>query len=215
MIAMKKFLKLCHILILIPFFFFLTYCGGWNPAPSRETPTGGIERAKKNVREGRGVTLGKVFGPGGSTNYEFSTSNPMWRAAFDVIDFMPLVTVDYSGGTIITDWYTDKKAPNESLKFTIRFLSSEIRADSVRVIIHRKVCQQKTNCVVSKISSKLENEIRTAIVKKAARLDRFRDVPDKKEKKKKKGFFNFGKGRSIEELKELDKQQNAESGKKR
>ena len=137
------------------------------------------------------------------------------RAAFDVIDFMPLVTVDYSGGTIITDWYTDKKATNESLKFTIRFLSSEIRADSVKVIIHRKVCQQKTNCVVSKISSKIrECEIRTAIVKKAARLDRFRDVPDKKEKKKEKGFFNFGKGRSIEELKELDKQQNAESGKK-
>ena len=51
-------------------------------------------------------------------------------------------------------------------------------------------------------------------MKKAARLDRFRDVPDKKEKKKKKGFFNFGKGRSIEELKELDKQQNAESGKR-
>ena len=213
---MKKILNLSKILILIPFLFFLTYCGGWDPAPSRDTPVRGIDRAKKNVREGRGVTLGKVFGPG-STNYEFSTSNPMWRAAFDVIDFMPLVTVDYSGGTIITDWYTDKNAPNESLKFTIRFLSSEIRADSVKVIIHRRVCQQKTNCVVNKISSKLENEIRTAIVKKAARLDKFKQTPDAKakDKKKKKGFFNFGKGRNVEELQELDKKQNAESGKKR
>ena len=141
----------------------------------------------------------------------------MWRAAFDVIDFMPLITVDYSGGTIITDWYTDKNAPNESLKFTIRFLSSEIRADSVKIIIHRRICQQKTNCVVNKISSKLENEIRTAIVKKAARLDKFKQTPDAKakDKKKKKGFFNFGKGRNVEELQELDKKQNAESGKKR
>ena len=80
MIAMKKIFKTFSYFNPDSFLIFLTNCGGWDPAPSRETPTGGIERAKKNVREGRGVTLGKVFGPGGSTNYEFSTSNPMWRS---------------------------------------------------------------------------------------------------------------------------------------
>ena len=176
----------------------LTSCGGWDPQSTREVPVSGIERAKKNVEEGRGVSLkGVLNNRNRSTNYEFSTSNPMWRAAFDVIDFMPLVTVDYSGGTIITDWYTDNKAANESLKFTIRFLSSEIRADSVKIIIHRKTCGGKSDCVVTKISSKLESEIRTAILKRAVLLEKgskTQKKEKKKEKKKKKGILGFGKG---------------------
>ena len=79
----------------------------------RQMPDGAEAKARKNIEEGKGVSIGGLVNRRGSTNYEFSTSNPMWRAAFDVIDFMPLVTVDYSGGTIITDWYTDKKAPND------------------------------------------------------------------------------------------------------
>ena len=67
----------------------------------------------------------------------------LWRATFDVIDFMPLVTVDYSGGMIITDWYTDSNTTNDSLKFTIRFLSNQIRADSLKIIIHKKTCKGK------------------------------------------------------------------------
>ncbi len=188
--------------------FFLTSCGGWNPAPSREIPTGGVERAKKNVKEGKGISLGALGRGETNTNYQFSTSNPMWRAAFDVIDFMPLVTVDYSGGTIITDWYTDKRAPSESLKFTIRFMSSEVRADSIKIIIHRRVCGEKSNCVVKKISSKLEDEIRTAIVKKAALMERElknNKTTKGKERKKKKGFFNFGKGESAEDVLKNDK----------
>ena len=59
----------------------------------------------------------------GSTNYEFSTSNPMWRASLEVLDFLPLATVDYSGGVIISDWYTDND-PNEALKITVRFLDN-------------------------------------------------------------------------------------------
>ena len=75
----------------------------------------------------------------------------MWRATFDVIDFMPLVTVDYSGGMIITDWYTDANTTDDSLKFTIRFLSNEIRADSLKIIIHKKTCKRtETNCIVKK-----------------------------------------------------------------
>ena len=194
---MRNFLSSFAIFLILASALLLTSCGGWDPASTRDVSTVGPERARKNVEEGRGVSL-KNIGKSGSTNYEFSTSNPMWRAAFDVIDFMPLVTVDYSGGMIITDWYTDNKAPNESLKFTIRFLSSEVRADSVRIIIHRITCKQRTDCVVKKISSKLEDEIRTAIVKKAAIMEREskkggNKKNKKKEKKKKKGFLGFGK----------------------
>ena len=105
----------------------------------------------------------------------------MWRATFDVIDFMPLVTVDYSGGMIITDWYTDSNTSNDSLKFTIRFLSNEIRADSLKIIIHRKTCKIESNCIIRKINSaKIEQTIRSDIIRKAALLD-----SESKNKKKK------------------------------
>tara|TARA_B100000029_G_C17405821_1_gene898840 strand:+ start:236 stop:820 length:585 start_codon:yes stop_codon:yes gene_type:complete len=191
---MKKFTIL---LILTLSSLFLASCGGWNPKSARDVPVSGPERAKKNIAEGRGVSLKNLGRGSQGTNYEFSTSNPMWRAAFDVIDFMPLTTVDYSGGTIITDWYTDNRSPNEALKFTIRFLSSEVRADSLKIIIHRKICTQKSSCVIKKISSKLEDEVRTAIVKKAAILEKEsrnkKGNKREKEDKKKKGFFGFGK----------------------
>ena len=140
------------------------------------------DQARKNIEEGRGVSAGDLFSGKKGTNYEFSTSNPLWRATFDVIDFMPLVTVDYSGGMIITDWYTDANTTNESLKFTIRFLSNEVRSDSLKIIIHKKACNSKgENCIVQKISSpKLEQTIRADIIKKAAFL-----VEDAKKNKKK------------------------------
>tara|TARA_B100000029_G_C17507655_1_gene935094 strand:- start:348 stop:896 length:549 start_codon:yes stop_codon:yes gene_type:complete len=172
-----------------PFLIFLAFiilssCGGGFKMPkagdARSIPAEGRERARKNLEEGRGISL-KNLGGNRKTTYEFSTANPMWRAAFDVIDFMPLTTVDYSGGLIITDWYTDSNTSNDSLKFTIRFLSNEVRADSLKIIVHKKTCKVQSNCIVQKISSQLENTIRTEIVKKAARLEQ-----ESKNKKKKK-----------------------------
>jgi hypothetical protein len=95
----------------------------------------------------------------------------MWQATFDVIDFMPLVTVDYAGGMIITDWYADANTINDSLKFTIRFLSNEVRPDSLKIIIHKKTCKTQSNCIVQKIASKLEDTIRSQIITKAAVLE--------------------------------------------
>ena len=159
--------------VLILSLLFLASCGdplAGLPGGKRDTPADGRERAKKNLEEGKGISLGKAIG-GGKTTYEFSSSNPMWRATFDVIDFMPLVTVDYSGGMIITDWYTDSNTSNDSLKFTIRFLSNEIRADSIKIIIHKKTCNVQSNCIIQKfVSAKLENTIRSDIIKKAAIL---------------------------------------------
>jgi hypothetical protein len=152
---------------------FLNSCGGIpKSGDARTMEMEGFERAKKNVEEGRGFSLTGAVKNRGGTNYEFSTSNPLWRATFDVIDFMPLINVDYSGGMIITDWYTDSNTSNDSLKFTIRFLSNEIRADSLKIIIHKKTCKIQSNCIIQKIAStKLENAIRTDIIKKAAFLE--------------------------------------------
>ena len=145
--------------------------GGLKPGDARKMEMEGEKRARQNIEEGKGWSL-STAAMGKKTTYEFSTSNPMWRATFDVIDFMPFVTVDYAGGMIVTDWYTDSNTSNDSLKFTIRFLSNEIRADSLKIIIHKKTCKLQTNCIIKKIASaKLEDTIRSDIIKKAAILD--------------------------------------------
>ena len=91
----------------------------------------------------------------------------MWRASLETIDFMPLLTVDYAGGLIITDWYSDGSS-RESIKITIKFLDTEVRVDAMIIDIHKKVCNEMNNCKISKIDTKLNFEIRDKILKKAA-----------------------------------------------
>ncbi len=138
------------------------------------------DKRRQNIEEGRGVGLGAFTRGIGKTNYEFSTSNPMWRASLETLDFIPLSTVDYSGGMIITDWYNDNNSLDESLKISVRFLSNEIRADSLKIIVHKKNCKQAINCniVLLPKDSKLKNELLSVILTKAATLE--------KEAKKKK-----------------------------
>lgn len=147
----------------------------------REMPDTAKAKARKNVDEGRGAGLGGLLGGGiGGTNYEFSTSNPIWRASLETLDFLPMNTVDYSGGIIITDWYSENNSTKESIKITIRFLSNEIRSDSIKVVVHKKVCDKSFNCVINLLSNSLiQNELQTAIIKKAAQLDKI----DKTKKK--------------------------------
>ena len=118
--------------------FLLLSCNAIKPkkVDSRNQPTSGIERAKKNVAEGGGASVGSLLGNRGGS-FEFSSSNPMWRASLEVLDFIPMTTVDYSGGMIISDWYNDNNVKgDESIKISIRFLSNEVRSDSLKIIIH-------------------------------------------------------------------------------
>ena len=174
---MSKTLKIIAVLTSL---LLLNECGIYKPVDSRKIPVQGKERALKNIKEGRGISL-KNLGKGGKTTYEFSSSNPMWRATLEILDFLPLSTVDYSGGVIISDWYSDQSSQNESIKISVRFLSNEVQSNSLSIIVHRKLCSTATKCVVKKISSKIEEELKISILKKAALLEK-----ESKEKKKKK-----------------------------
>lgn len=167
-------MKLSSMIIKIIFLTFLAFsmnsCGKgfFKKVDAKKTPINAQERAKLNVKEGRGVSL-KNLGGNRGTNYEFSTSNPMWRASLETLDFLPLSNVDYSGGVIITDWYNDSNSKNESIKISIRFLSNEIQTNSIKIIIHKKECANNSNsCVVKKIQSKIEEELKRTILSKAA-----------------------------------------------
>ena len=133
-------------------------------------PVNAKERARKNIEEGKGISLKGAFG-GGSTTYEFSTSNPLWRASLEIIDFMPLTTVDYSGGIIITDWYNDSNNPEESIKITIRFLSNDVKTNSIKIIVHNKKCKPNDNCSIKEINSKINFELQKSILTKAAQFE--------------------------------------------
>ena len=164
-----------HIVIVIISLLTLSSCNGFfKYSDARKNPVRGEDRARKNVEEGRGVTLGGLAKRRG-TNYEFSTSNPMWRASLEVLDFLPMTTVDYSGGMIISDWYTDNSSSDqEAIKITIRFLSNEIRSDSLKIIVHRKICKNATSgCQVSLMNNtKISEELRTTIIKKASLIEK-------------------------------------------
>ena len=160
--------KIFIILAGISFLAFLTSCGMWAPADARKVSPNADERVRKNLEEGRGITLGGAIGGKSKTNYQFASSNPMWRATLEILDFLPLANVDYSGGIITTDWYNEGTASDEAIKITIRFLTNEIRADGLKVIVHKKKCNIKLKCTVKKISSALEYELQVAILKKAA-----------------------------------------------
>ena len=164
----QKFLKI----ILISIFTFNLYaCTALKPkyVDTRKRPVDARERAKQNVAEGKGISLGAI-GKGGKTTYQFSSSNPLWRSSLEILDFMPLTTVDYSGGVIISDWYNENNS-NDSIKITVRFLSNEVKTNSLKIIVHKKTCTNSTNCSISKIDSKIQEKLLTSIIKNAAVLE--------------------------------------------
>jgi hypothetical protein len=159
------------ITFLLASIFLLSNCVKWNPVSSKEVPTNALERARKNIDEGRGVSVKSILGGGRGTNYEFSTSNPMWRATLDTLDFIPFSTVDYSGGLVITDWYSDGADQNQSIKITVRFLSNMIQSNSLKITVHQKKCSTQNNCATKVIKSKIEEELKQTILTSAAILD--------------------------------------------
>ena len=100
--------------------------------------------------------------------FEFASSNELWRASLDTIDFMPLASVNYSGGIIITDWYSTDQNSNESIKISIRFLTNEIRSDALDIKVFNKKCVAQSNCVTSEKEGSINDELKTKILKTAA-----------------------------------------------
>jgi len=156
-----------YLLIFITFFY-LSNCGIYKPTDARKIPVNDEERIKKNQEEGRGFTLGSLGRGSGGGTFQFSSSNELWRATLDILDFLPLADVDYGGGIIITEWYSSDVKTNESIKIMVQFLSNEIRADGIKVNIYKKNCSSQMNCSSSLVESELSSEIKLEILKKAA-----------------------------------------------
>ena len=137
----------------------------------RKVPGDPKSKRERNIREGRGFRAMGILEKKGSGNFQFASSNEMWRATLDLLDFTPLSNVDYSGGVIITDWFSES-SDQDALKITVRFLSNEIRVDGLKVIIHKKICKKIDDCKVIKDDTTLGQEIKLAILREAAIIEK-------------------------------------------
>ena len=145
----------------------LISCESLPGGDARENPPNPDLRVKKNLEEGRGFRLQNAFKNNKGGDFMFASSNELWRASLDIIDFMPLSSVNYSGGIIVTDWYSDGKNLNEAVKISIRFLSNEVRADALDIKIFYKKCNQMSSCEVTQKKGPLLVELKREILSKA------------------------------------------------
>ena len=163
----KMLTKLTSNLIIFVFLstVFLNSCA--NRGDARKIPPSAKDRVKKNIEEGRGFRImGSLDNKTGK--FDFASSNPLWKATLDTLDFMPLVSANYSGGIVITDWYSENNSPSESVKITVRFLTNDIRSDALDINIFLKRCQDNmNNCSISQDNSDLVSELKVNILKKA------------------------------------------------
>ena len=173
-----KFIKLLLILQII---ISLNSCGIYRPTDAKKFPPNPKERVAKNIEEGKSFRLFDNTGLGKGTNFEFASSNELWRATLDTIDFMPLTTANYSGGIIVTDWYSDNQNLNKNIKITVRFLTNEIRSDALDLKIFYKNCDSSNKCKIIEQKGNLTKELKKEILKKASKYQQ--QAKNKKNKK--------------------------------
>ena len=162
---MKKIYPIYALYLVI--FLTLVSCGLYRPVDAKKFPPQPELRVKNNIEEGRGFRLMGIGKDGRGGKFEFANANPLWRASLDIIDFMPLLSVDYGGGIIITDWYGEENE-NDSIKITIQFLSNEVRSDALNIKVFKKKCVNSSNCKIIQSQSNINEELRVAILKRAA-----------------------------------------------
>ena len=158
-----------------------TACEALKPkkVSAKDFPPDPRKRVEKNINEGKGFRA--MGGLSKGTNYEFASANPLWRATLDTLDFMPLASANYSGGIVITDWYSENNSPNESVKISVRFLTNEIRSDALDINVYLKKCSENlTNCSISKNNNDLVADLNLSILKKATRYQK--QIIDKNKK---------------------------------
>ncbi|MDB3919197.1 DUF3576 domain-containing protein [Candidatus Pelagibacter sp.] len=158
----KKFINILVFICILPLLF--NSCA--NRGDARKSPPDPKLRVKRNMEEGKGFRFNDLK-KGRSTNFEFASSNELWRASLDTIDFMPLSSVNYSGGIIISDWYSNDENSNESVKISIRFLTNEIRSDALDVKVFKKICKTDNKCKISESSGGIIKELKKKILKTA------------------------------------------------
>jgi hypothetical protein len=164
----ENFLK--HFFIFFSLLIFLSNCSKIDPVTGEKVLVETDTRKKsREFVDKQGGLFGDIGKSSSGTNFEFSTSNVLWRATLKSLDFLPLVNADYSGGIIVYDWYSNKN-DNQSIKISVRFLSNELKSSSVEVAGHKKICDEVGKCFVEKLDTKFTNEIKESVISTAREI---------------------------------------------
>lgn len=177
--------KLSNFFLILIFLLTLNQCGIYRKTDARKISPNSKERVKQNMEEGRRIKFGNMAG--GSGTFDFASSNEMWRASIEILDFIPLSSADYGGGIIITDWYNEGDEKS-SVKIMVRFLSNEIRADGIKIKVFSKNCKPSIDCPTTN-DDELSNEIKLAILKQAS-IYKNEIIKKDAEELRKRGAFN-------------------------
>jgi hypothetical protein len=166
--------NICKHLFLLFFFLFLitflNHCAKIDPITGEKVLNETDTRKKsREFVDKQGGLFGEIGKNNSGTNFEFSTSNVLWRATLKSLDFLPLVNADYSGGIIVYDWYSDKE-DKQSIKVSVRFLSNELKSSSVIVTGHKKICDDVGKCFIEKLNNKFTDEIKESVISTARLL---------------------------------------------
>ena len=186
---LKNFRFFKFLLLIFTISFMISSCKGPDGkfkipgGDARKFPADPALRVKKNLEEGRGFKLNNAFGGAKGGVFDFASSNELWRASLDTIDFMPLLSVNYSGGIIVTDWYSSEESlSGESVKISIRFLTNEVRADALDIKVFNRKCNNVSNCIISQVDDELAPELKKQILKKATLYKQEANKEDNKQK---------------------------------
>jgi hypothetical protein len=177
----NSFLKKISFLLIIAFF--LGQCAKTDPITGEKVIIDpNLDRKASEFRDKGGGIFGSLNKPdkSASTNYEFASSNVLWRATLKSLEFLPLLNADYSGGIIIYDWYSQNNNPKEQIKISIQFLNNELRSDSIKITAHKKICETMERCSNSTLDQNFANSVKESIIASARTL-KIEEV--KKEKK--------------------------------
>ena len=167
MFLSKNTVKILFFIPLLGLLVLLNSCGIYKPTNAKDFPPEPEKRVAKNIEEGRGFRIMGNNSKGGT--FDFASSNPLWQATLDTLDFMPLVSANYSGGIVITDWYSENNSPNESVKISVRFLTNEIRSDSLKIKVYTKVCDNSDKCTIDENNPEISTKLVSTILAKATK----------------------------------------------
>ena len=166
------------VLILFVFLPFLLFYGCINQ--KIDPATGEVERievdphkkARESAAKGGGIfgDINRVGKSSGTGNFEFASSNVLWRATLKSLDFLPLLNADYSGGVIIYDWYSQTNNPKEQIKISVQFLNNDLRSDSIKITAHKKICETIERCSNSTLDQNFASSIKDSIIASARTL---------------------------------------------
>ena len=136
------------------------------------------KRAEEYAESGGGI-LKQFKGQSGTGNFEFATANVLWKASLKTLDFIPLQSANYSGGILITDWYSGSLDRDSSIKIEVRFKATELSTSSIDVLSYKRTCKNMS-CATVKMDNNFNLDIKRKILSSARKMK----IQEEKKKKK-------------------------------